>query len=124
MSAEYNQENNWLYADWKGIQTVDTIKEGGLLYVDFLKQTRCPKLLNDNRHVIGPWTMAQDWIASIWTPMVIAEGLRCFAYLIPHAEYAKLSAVNLHARIAGLLEMRMFEDYEEATEWLKNCKPA
>jgi hypothetical protein len=121
LTVSRDRENNWIYAHWTGIQTLDTVREGGLTYVQLLTQEPCPKLLNDHRELIGRFTEANEWIATVWTPLILQAGLRYFAQVLSPGIFGQLSMQDLHQRIGDHFEMRLFEDFDAAQAWLRSC---
>ncbi|AKD03702.1 hypothetical protein POKO110462_02250 [Pontibacter korlensis] len=107
-----------LYAQWFGVQSVETVKEGGYKMLDMIKEQPCAKLLNCNRNVVGSWDMALDWAESTWTPLMKEAGLRYLAQVLPSSFYATLTIESLIQHIGNDLEIRIFEDNEEAEAWL------
>lgn len=75
LTIERNQEASWIHAQWHGRQTLGTVMDGGLTYVDMLREAPCAKLLNDHRDLQGTFTEANDWIEQVWTPLIIGAGL-------------------------------------------------
>ncbi|RYY19796.1 MAG: hypothetical protein EOO36_04970 [Cytophagaceae bacterium] len=96
--------------------------KGANLGLEFLAQTKCAHLLNDNTHVTGPWDHAVTWIAEDWTPRAIALGLAHFAHVVDAKSFAALSAEALVSGVAGLFEMRIFGDVAPARHWLKTAR--
>jgi hypothetical protein len=120
LTVDRDQENNWIYARWTGIQTLATIQEGGLYYVEMLRQEPCARLLNDHRELIGRFTDANDWIATIWTPLILQAGLRYFAQVLSPGIFGQLSIEDLRQRIGDQFEMQFFQDFEAAQQWLRS----
>jgi hypothetical protein len=116
--AERMPDNAYIHAQWIGIQTLNTIQEGGNYYVDLLTQQPCPKLLNNHQELIGPWNIATDWIEKEWTPKVRALGLQYMAQVLAPGIYGQMSFHQLHQRIDDQLEIRMFGDLRSARQWL------
>jgi len=117
--AERDRENGWIYARWIGPQTLGTVMEGGLAYVDMLREEPCRRLLNDHTELEGLFTRANDWVAQVWTPLIIQAGLRYFAQVLSRDVFAQISMENLHHRIGDKFEMRLFNNLPAAREWLK-----
>ena len=118
--AERMPDNSYIHARWIGMQTLDTVMKGGLLYLDMLAKQPCPKLLNDHSELIGPWLVANDWIVNDWTPKVRALGLRHMAQVLAPGIYGKMSFHELHQRIDDNFDIMMFDIPDNAKEWLIN----
>ncbi|RTQ49643.1 hypothetical protein EJV47_12560 [Hymenobacter gummosus] len=119
LTAERNRAEGWIHARWSGVQTLETVQQGGLAYVDMLRAEPCAKLLNDHRELVGRFTEANDWIAQVWTPLIVQAGLRYFAHVLSPGIFGQMSIKDLHQRIEGVFELRMFGDLEEAKQWLR-----
>ncbi|TGE25565.1 hypothetical protein E5K00_10365 [Hymenobacter aquaticus] len=117
--VERNQKENWIHARWQGRQTMGTIMDGGLTYVEMLRAHPCPKLLNDHRELIGTFTEANDWIQQVWTPLIMAAGLRYFAQVISPDVFGQLSIEDLQHRIGEVLHIQLFDQLETAQRWLR-----
>ncbi len=111
-----------LYAQWYGVQSVETVMQGGYKMLDMIKETPYTKLLNSNKNVVGSWDMALDWAENTWTPQMKAAGLRYLAQVLPTSIYATLTIECLIQRIDNNLEIRLFEDEAEAEAWLRSVK--
>lgn len=122
LTITYDAENQWVYANWSGYQTLQSIQQGANTYLEVFADYKCHYLINDNRLVAGPWSQATEWLAQDWTPRAVAFGLTHFAHVISPEALARLSAENLHHRIKGALHMQIFEQAEKAQEWLRQVK--
>lgn len=120
LTAERNRAEGWIHARWTGIQTLESIKQGGLAYVEMLREEPCSKLLNDHSELIGRFTEANDWIAQVWTPLILQAGLRYFAQVLSPGIFGQMSIKDLHQRIEGVFDLRMFGNLEEAKAWLRS----
>ncbi|GAB2963857.1 hypothetical protein GCM10027048_36310 [Hymenobacter coalescens] len=122
LTAERNRHEGWIHAQWSGVQTLETVQEGGLAYVQMLREEPCSKLLNDHRELIGRFTEANDWIAQVWTPLIVQAGLRYFAHVLSPGIFGQLSIEDLHQRIGEVFELKMFDDLEQAKAWLRSVQ--
>ena len=120
--AERMPDNSYIHARWIGMQTLDTVMKGGLLYLEMLIKQPCAKLLNDHSELIGPWMVANDWIVNEWTPKVRALGLTHMAQVMAPGIYGKLSFHELHQRIDDNFDIMMFDLPNNAKEWLLNSQ--
>ncbi|GAA4367277.1 hypothetical protein GCM10023185_39020 [Hymenobacter saemangeumensis] len=118
LTIEYDTQHHFVYNNWLGYQTRESIVTGANICIDVLTQHRCPYLLNDNRMVTGPWDHAVDWIANDWTPRAIAIGLTHFAHVVSPESFAALSAEMMHSSVGDSFQMRIFGSMPEAKAWL------
>lgn len=122
LTIEYDQDENWIHARWYGRQTLGTVMDGGLTYLDLLRQTPCPKLLNDHRDLVGTFTDANDWIQQVWTPLIIKEGLRFIGQVVSPDIFGQLSIEDLKFRISDQLDIYLFDNLEDTQAWLRAQK--
>lgn len=120
LTVERNTTNNWIHAHWHGRQTIGTVMDGGLWYLDMLRQQPCPKLLNDHRDLVGTFTEANDWIQQVWTPLIMAEGLRSIGQVVSPDIFGQLSIEDLQMRIGNQLDIYLFDKLDDAQAWLRS----
>ena len=119
LTVERNRAENWIHARWQGRQTLGSIMDGGLTYVDMLRAEPCHKLLNDHRDLAGDFSDANSWIEEVWTPLIITAGLRYFAQVLSPDIFGQLAIENLQVRIGNLLHIHLFDDLDAAQNWLR-----
>jgi hypothetical protein len=124
LTMTYEPQHHLTYNVWHGYLTLESIMNGSNVGIEFLAQTRCPYLLNDNTLVTGPWNHAVAWIAQDWTPRAIAQGLRYFAHVVSPESFAALSAEALVSSVGDQFELRIFDNIVAARQWLRTCQPA
>lgn len=117
--AERMPDNAYIHARWIGIQSIETVMQGGNYYATMLQTQPCARLLNDHKELIGPWDVANQWIVNEWTPKVLGLGLQYMAQVLAPGIYGKMSFHQLHQQIENMFEIRMFEDPELAKKWLQ-----
>lgn len=122
LTIEYDAANGWVYNNWIGYQTYVGIISGADACLLPLRANRCAYLLNDNRHVIGPWDHAVQWIITNWAPRAITQGLTHFANVVSPESLAAGSAQSMALGLHGQLQMRMFSDVDEAQAWLREAQ--
>lgn len=93
--ARRMEGNAFIYAQWFGVQSVETVQEGGYKLLEMIKEQPCPKLLNSNKQVFGSWDMALEWAETEWAPQMKAAGLKYLAQVVPSSIYATLSIESL-----------------------------
>ena len=121
LTIEFDTENNWVYNNWIGVLPTEKVITGCQATIDFLREKKCPLMLNDNRQVIGSWTSANEWIAENWVPQVLALGLKRFAHIVSPGIFGQTSAAEMVTRVGNQLEMHLFKDFELAKAWLREA---
>lgn len=121
LTIEFDAANQWIYNNWVGVLPTEKVIQGCQATIDFLRENRCPNMLNDNREVIGSWNSANDWIATNWVPQVLALGLKRFALVVSPGIFGQASAEEMVTRVGTQLEMRLFGDIELAQDWLRGA---
>lgn len=119
LTIGYDAANHWVYNNWVGYQTYAGIVAGADACLHPLRENNCAYLLNDNRQVIGPWNHAVEWIVTDWATRAIKQGLSHFANVVSVGSLAARSAEAMHIGLGGRLQMRMFDNVEEAQDWLR-----
>jgi hypothetical protein len=115
LEISYDPVHKFLYCNWIGFQNKELIVACGAVILRLLKEKKCSKVLNDNRHVTGPWQEASEWTSKIWFPGMIEAGLKYFAWIFSPNIFAELSAIK--AMPASDL-VTSFNNYDEAYAWL------
>ena len=121
IEISFNQEAQWIYADWRGFQTVASVKAGCEKILQALQLKSCTKVLNDNTHVQGIWSGASEWVAVDWFPRMRTAGMACFAWVYSPSVFSQLSTdKTLNHTNEGFV--KTFYDLKQATSWLQNQK--
>ena len=121
LTVEFTPADNWMYNNWKGVLTTDMVIEGCIGTLEVTRETRCPYMLNDNRAVVGSWSGANDWIATVWLPQALALGLKKHAHIVSPGIFGQASAAEMETRVGNQLQMRIFKDIELAKAWLREA---
>ncbi|MFC6998754.1 hypothetical protein [Rufibacter roseus] len=116
--AGRKEDKSILYAYWYGVQSEETVKDGGYKMLSLIKEKPYNKLMNSNEHVIGSWDMALEWAENEWAPAMRKAGLRYLAYVVPASIFATLTVESLIQRIDDEFEIRTFKSEEQAEQWL------
>ena len=122
--TEFDRENNWIYNNWQGLLTMESIMEGSQGILEILQQTGCPYMLTDNRQLLGSWKQANNWLEQIWVPQALAAGMTYYAHISAPGVFGLASAEDMHLRVGSHTEMYLFENAEEATAWLRQMQQA
>jgi hypothetical protein len=116
--AKRTTDNNYIYINWIGIQSLETVVMGGNHVLAMLREKPCKGLLNSNRELIGPWEVAVNWLTHKWGPQANELGLCYFAHVLSPGIYGQRSFRSLSPNFKDLFELRTFDNEEAAEEWL------
>ena len=118
ITIAYNNSKKRLEVDWKGYQNFDSVYKGGMLMLEMMKKTKCHKIVNDNRHVLGTWSDAADWGREKWFPMMEEAGLKYFAWVYSKSAFSQLSAQKTVDVTLGGVVAQFFTDIKMAQKWI------
>lgn len=118
------QKQEYIEAKWTGHITAGNVVCAAQAYLELLRSSGCPKLMNDKSDVTGDWQEANDWLQFEWMPKAIEAGLRCMAHVYSHNMFSRLSARELLTRLSPDLCMQNFYEREAAEIWLAGCDPS
>ena len=121
ISISFDFIENWLYAEWKGPQDLESVQTGAREMLRLLQLERCHKVLNDNRRVTTIWSDAAEWGGQIWFPQMAAAGLQYFAWIYSPNAYSRLSTdLTLQYTDATGPIVATFDHIDTARNWLRN----
>ncbi|AKQ45346.1 hypothetical protein TH63_06380 [Rufibacter radiotolerans] len=112
-------DNAYVFVNWVGIQSLETMVMGYNLVLSMLKEKSCPGLLNSNRELIGPWDDAVTYLAYKWAPAAHGLGLRNVAHVLSPGIFGQRSYEKFSQLLKEEdLHLRAFEKQAQAEEWL------
>jgi len=119
ISIEFDAANQWLYVNWIGYQSEDTIKKGCEKILVAMKESGVSKVLNDNTKVIGIWTPASNWVGTNWLPRMEAAGLKQFAWVYSPSRLSQLSTNEAISSTPAPNLVHTFYCKADAEKWLR-----
>ncbi|WP_019946661.1 hypothetical protein [Hymenobacter aerophilus] len=122
LTTEFDQQNNWIYNDWQGLLTMDYIQQGSYGILDIIRQSHCPYLLTDNRHLLGSWKHANDWLEQVWIPQALAAGMVYYAHILAPGVFGQASVEDMHLRVGSHLQLQLFDTLDDAVAWLREMQ--
>lgn len=121
LTIEPDDANRWIYTNWIGVLPTELVIRGSSTILEVLQTSPCPRMLNDNRALIGSWSSANEWIAQQWIPQAVTLGLKRFAHIVSPGIFGQASAAEFVTRVGKQFEMRLFQDIELAKIWLREA---
>ena len=122
ITIAYDKHKKVMITDWKGVLTLEQIKDGGLKMIDIFQKTQGDKVLNSNLNLKGGWPTGVEWAAKVWAPAILEAGVKYFAWIQSPDNYAGgSSAKRMKGKIASEEKDEIFVkfyDVESGWEWL------
>lgn len=119
IEISFDPQTEILYANWKGYQSVASIRVGCEAMLKFLSEKKLRKVLNDNTNVLGIWRSAAEWIAADWFPRMKNAGMQAFAWVYSSSRLSQISTDDTMAILdADKYGIRLFHEKSEAQTWL------
>lgn len=117
LTIDTDTANRWVFADWMGYLTAESIRTGAAAYTAAVAKAKFSCVLNDTRSVRGPWDHSMDWVINTWAPNAAAAGLKYFAMVSTPESLADGSAANFYAQLTSF-HAEVFDNLSTAREWL------
>ncbi|RNI22369.1 hypothetical protein [Rufibacter latericius] len=111
-------QNEYIFANWIGIQSLETVVMGGNHILSMLRERPCRGLLNCNHELIGPWEVAVPYMALKWVPAASILGLRYFAHVLSPGIFGQRSFASFQGQVKDRMSIKGFILQETAEEWL------
>lgn len=120
----YQQQHDYIYVNWQGCHTVESLIKGCEEILTFVKKTGCTRVLNDNTHLSHHalseemWLEPMKWIARDWFPRLYGSGCVSFAWVYSPDKVNKLFPLEtLRFKIRNP-NIFIFDNKELAASWL------
>jgi len=117
-SLFYDELHNCVISEWQGFVSKQSLVEGAMDSLRFLKENYCPNLLLDHRRVHGTWADMSDWQQHIWLPNALQAGLKKYALVANSGSYSAMVMELSFEKLAPEFEVMHFSDLKEAKIWL------
>ena len=120
LDVHYDEDNAWLYLDWKGPQELKLVQATSQPLLEFIKQTGASKALNDNTHITETsWELAR-WVAQDFLPQVDEAGLEYIAWVSSPLLSCR-GNVEMMSTLGDLkLQVAIFDEVAAAYSWLSS----
>ena len=113
-----DEEQNRMYVNWMGDQTMLTVRAGCEAMLEVAKATKANAVFNDNREVTSSWSDAAEWVGTSWFPKMKQAGVLYFAWVYSPNVFSRLSTDTSVSFSKQGPETALFDNAEEAENWL------
>ncbi len=107
-----------LIQNWKGFATSEKFREGIQKSIDLFKDKKLDKILSNTKDFGMVKKEDTEWVNSYSMPLLIKNGLRYMAFVVPSNVFSQMSVENFKKEMAGPVELRFYEDVAKAKEWM------
>lgn len=114
----YDEQQQWLYAQWHGDLTQTAVRQGCDLLLAYQQSGTTTKLLNDNSRIEQPWPEGIVWGARVWLPVMVQAGLRHIAWVYSTHLISRLLFDRSQPDVCRPIAAA-FDDVAQAVEWLQ-----
>ncbi len=116
--AERKGANSFIYVNWVGIQSLETIMMGANQLLSMLRHQSCPAILNSNKELIGPWDDGALFMGGKWVLEANMLGVVHFAHVLSPGIYGKRSFQKFYQLAHNYLQIETFDTDADAEAWL------
>jgi len=74
--------------------------------------------MNDNRHVLGTWAEASDWVREIFFPMMESAGIKYIAWIFALGAVSQFAAEKSIDTTDEKIKTLFFTDITAAEDWI------
>jgi hypothetical protein len=119
LDIAYNRLHQYLYCNWKGTQTAETLQEGIKMIMTLVKVQGGDRLLIDNRQVKGAFGAAWWWVKLGLLSALHTHGLARVSWLVPSDPLIHLANALSLRQVSGKAGfVQCFSDENAAKLWL------
>jgi len=116
--ARRHADNSYIYVNWVGRQSLESIIMGGNHLLQMLRKESCNAILNNNHELVGPWDTGAEWVVQRWAPQAKNLGVKYFAHIMSYGIYGQNTFKTIQPRLKKICEVEVFEDEGLARNWV------
>ena len=118
----YLKNETTILFKWDGFLDVENIVKAHETSLDLIRKHQVSRLIEDVSDFSGPFSKANDWFVTTYTPAIIKLGVRKTAVVLNDNFFTQLSVNDLKEnpefKKMGLL-YRVFNSVKDAEEWFE-----
>jgi len=116
--VERKPANSYIYTNWIGIQSLESILMGSKQVLTMLRREPCKAILNSNKELIGPWDDGALYMGNKWVKDLNTLGVIYFAHVLAPGIYGQRSFEKFFQLAQPYIQIEVFNTEEEAESWL------
>jgi hypothetical protein len=119
LSVYYDMCNNWLFLEWEGELTLQSIKRDSLAIVRCFLGHNYARVLNSNAYLTSvDWDVA-NWLMRNMVDFLSLASVKQFAWVHAADLRGRDMAEDIMQQLPQELQIALFADIEQAVTWLQ-----
>ena len=115
---ERDDQLKCLIQNWKGFASSERFREGIQKTIELFRDKKLDKILSNTKDFGMVKKEDTEWVNTHAMPILIKNGLRYMAFIVPSNIFSQMSVENFKKEMAGPVELRFYEDIAKAKEWM------
>lgn len=120
ITVSHDPVNNWLYAQWQGLHTEESVRVSAEHIFACLTAYPCLKMLSDHSLLVGNWQPAIPSVVQQNFKRLAAHGVRYVGW-VHSFEHSDLIAMEQVVRNMAQPLVGLFDEVASAHDWLLYC---
>ncbi|WP_210521515.1 hypothetical protein [Hymenobacter terricola] len=120
LDVYHDEDNAWLYLDWKGPQEVERVQAACRHITTFLAKLGIRKALNDNTHITQTSWELVKWVAYDYLPEAGQAGLDYVAWVQSPSPSCRAHVDLMGYFVGQKPHVAIFSDMAAAYAWLSS----
>jgi hypothetical protein len=120
ISIYYNKVEKWLYVQWHGERTNETVMNGAEQMIRLAQETKAHKLINDSTDFTNQWPNLIEWVADNVAPRLEEAGVQFLAWIYNDQNPTKIAADEILKREQSEIIVMVFDNLQTAETWMRS----
>jgi hypothetical protein len=121
VTLELDEEKQCLIQNWNGFATSEQFREAINQSVKlFVEKRYLKKIISNTKDFAVVKKEDTDWVATHANPVLIENGLKYMAFVIPTNVFTQVSVNNFKSKADEVLQIQYFDDLAKAKQWIGN----
>jgi hypothetical protein len=121
ITVSYDTTNKWLYIQWQGLHTDESVRISSEHVFTCLATYPCVKILSDHSLLLGDWQACITSVVQQNFERLAAHGVFYVAW-VHSFEYSDCIAMERVVRHVTQPIVGLFDDVASAYDWLLHCQ--
>ena len=118
LTIEYNEQIKCLSQHWNGYAKSEQFRLGIEKSIEIFKQKKPSKLISNTKELAIITNEDTQWAATYATPIMVENGLKHMAFVVPTNVFTQMSVDNFKNRSSSRLQIQYFDSLAKAQVWL------